>query len=198
MTLLTPSTHTHITCRVLSLWCLMEPSYGLLIRRTTVRLIYSTNQALINSRTLVRPPLKLTVITHSKNVQGTNNQKNAQCSLVLYSGFLLAEPRTQNRLCFVTEFSVKEKIHKSSHRMYKSFTQTLFQSCILLGYISQTFDRFMGLKLSEVLVFLQLLTFNPISIQHMDDLSNGALYLTMLQPTTLCQYYTALVYILKN
>lgn len=57
--------YTHFTLRVHSPWCLMEPSYGLLIGQTAARLIYSSNQALINSRTLVRPPLKVVVITHS-------------------------------------------------------------------------------------------------------------------------------------
>lgn len=38
--------------------CLMEPSYGLLIGQTAARLIYFSNQALINGKTLVRPPLK--------------------------------------------------------------------------------------------------------------------------------------------
>lgn len=95
-------THTHITRRVLSLWCLMEPSYGLLIGRTTVRLIYSSNQALINSRTLVRPPLKLMVITHSRNIEETNNQKMPDVPTFGIS----SQPRTQ---IFLTEFSVKEK-----------------------------------------------------------------------------------------
>lgn len=80
MTPTTPSVHTFHTESA-------QPSVlnGALIwvidQATTARLIYSSNQALINSGTWVRPPLKLVVITHRTSMEKTNNQNITNASL---------------------------------------------------------------------------------------------------------------------
>lgn len=89
----------------------MEPSYGLLIRPTTARLIYSPNQALINSRTLVRHSLKVLVIIHSGNMDATNNQNMANAplsqtvepitlDLIVLNKVLKRKPRGHKKMLF--------------------------------------------------------------------------------------------------
>lgn len=83
----------------------MEPSYGLLIRRAAARLIYSSNQALINSWTLVRPPLKPRSLLTAETEE-TNNQNRADAFI-----FRIQPNKLQKKfLIFQTQITTQEKM----------------------------------------------------------------------------------------